>query len=1197
MASPVDPTSSLDGTVAQETITAPLSPGSSGGPPSRPVVPPRGSFSPSIKRSMSTQHIAPPQAPTRPSLPKQPPSEAPKKSPPPRAPGSTDLPLSPGLKKARPPSVHVGRPLPTPGADASSSSDHFSAALASSSPSITPPPLSSSPTLPMNLPPAPTSTPSSAPGSAEFAPISRGPGTTSPGLKRPLSFINAPSATPPGSPKVAVRPLSTAPKSSPSIPQQPIPVGGGIPKTATAAPLNGEQPPMVPPKPGTKGPAPGPPKSNGSTPPGSFGKSPSFGKIPTAGSPKSSLPSPPAPFGGNAPGPSAGIESPSPIVRRTAPMPVAPSRAAPTPPGATVASSPSPTSSPATASNINQEAGSTAAAEVSTDNASPRISPRAVPRGSPPPPIVMSAATPRTDSEGNASPTPRQSPPAGVSPLTLSAPNTATTPNGPLSPHSAATSPRQEGFTTGFVKPTYAKRAGVAFGSRSAARTPDQGPESAVVSPRSESGAEATSAPASPRTNDVAPQATEAVVAATPAPAATVAATPVAATPVAAEPSPVVAAVSTPAAPASVEATPAVSTETTAEPAPAPVPAAAAAAPALTGNPLDFVFIGEGTMPPPPPDYEDEPNANGEDESGSGAYSSVLNGNSGTLSSSPSGTFSLMSVLGREDQTGPPPPGLQALPGIFHPVRAPPALPAGVIHPDVLAAQQAAAAAAAAEQPQEDKKKKKGFGALFGVKDKDDKKDEKKDDKKDDKKDKEKDKEAKEKEKAEKEREKQLEKEKKEREKKEKEEKERREKEEKKAAAAAAADEKAGLKGLKKILGSAPDSGRLSHSSSNPNLAAGANGSSAPPSGETGTSPLRPQLDLYSRLMELLCRPDLHLLNITASLVKRGDVDKQSRAWVHLLTPRGRMVDLLGKVIFTEVDKTDHEGTLFRNNTFSVGLMSAFAHEVGRGYLKNLLGPLLAQILTSGLSYEINPEKSEAGPLDEDTVDANTVHLLEACGAYVDAIIKSLGEVPVELRRVCSMLRQYVSTKFPASVNTCVGGFFFLRFLTPAVVSPEGFGVQDQEEPITIEMRRPLILISKTLQQISNEMYFSEDHMMSLNSFITENIPAFQQFFQDICSPTAEDPAAPQFVPYTHEANRSRDDALLRLHAFLQKSLPEIKAVAQVEPAPPGMTYDPIAELEKILTDLGEPQDPKILKAPAAAASATTATPEVKKKK
>jgi hypothetical protein len=603
-------------------------------------------------------------------------------------------------------------------------------------------------------------------------------------------------------------------------------------------------------------------------------------------------------------------------------------------------------------------------------------------------------------------------------------------------------------------------------------------------------------------------------------------------------------------------------------------------------TPFDTPF-GEETLPPPPPEGLDpdeeaslaETNGTDDGDSYTSPYTTILDGQTNGV---PGSNFSLLSVLGREDQTGPPPPGLAPLPGIFHPTRAPPPLPAGIVHPDQV--QSVQSSPAVAETSQEDKKKsKKPFGSLFGSKKDDKEKDAKQ-----------KDKEA--------------EKEKKEREKRDKEEREKREKEEKKAAKAAAseADEKGSsglMSGLKKKFGAGmggSSSGGSSSSSSGPSPSLSASGSIASSSyggGSEGPSPLRDRLDLYSRLMELLCRPDLHLLNITASLVKRGDVDKQSRAWVHLLTPKGRMVDLLGKVIFTEVDKTDHEGTLFRNNTFSVGLMSAFAHEVGRGYLKLVLGPLLHQILTSGRSYEINPEKAEGGPIDEDTIDNNTMNLIEACGAYVDSIVKSLPDVPLELRRVCTMLRQFVQVKFPNSVNTCVGGFFFLRFLTPAVVSPEGFGVQNQDEPISIEARRPLILISKTLQQISNEMYFSEDHMMSLNSFITENIPAFQQFFQDICSPTAEEPSAPQFVPYSHEANKTRDDALIKLHAFLHKSLPEIKAVAQVEPAPPGMTYDPIVELERILNDLGEPPDAKILKTPAAAAPVVSIAVDPKKKK
>jgi hypothetical protein len=561
----------------------------------------------------------------------------------------------------------------------------------------------------------------------------------------------------------------------------------------------------------------------------------------------------------------------------------------------------------------------------------------------------------------------------------------------------------------------------------------------------------------------------------------------------------------------------------------------------------------DGEDLPPPPEMLDELDPNDP-----GYYGTTVDGQ---ISPEVTSHFHALAILGREDQSGPPAPGLGPLPSMFHPTKAPPPLPAGVVHPDTIVA----APAAAVEPQQDEKKKKKPFGGLFGSKDKDKEK-EKEKDKKD--KDKEKDK-------------------------KDKDKKGDDEDVEKSGSFLKKMGKKLG--GLGHGSGSTTSMKASNDGITAPGMASSSSSPNLASFGSEGPSPLRDRLDGYSRLMELLCRPDVYLLNLIAGIVKRGDVDKQSRAWVSLLTPKGRMVDLLTKVIATEVEKTEQEGTLFRNNTFSVGLMSAFAHEIGRPYLKSVLGPLLYKMLTSGLGYEINPEKAEGGPIDDDTIDNNTINLLEACGSYVEAIVKSLPEIPSDLRRVCTLLRQYVQTKFPNSVNTAVGGFFFLRFLTPAVVSPEGFGVHPQEEPISIDSRRPLILISKTLQQISNEMFFSEDHMQSLNTFITDNIPIFQQFFQDICNPVSEEPAVVPFHPYTHESNKVRDDALIKLHAFVHKSLPEIKQAAQTESFPASLSYDPIAELEKVLVDLGEPPDAKILKAPVALP--VVETPKSTKKK
>jgi len=46
-------------------------------------------------------------------------------------------------------------------------------------------------------------------------------------------------------------------------------------------------------------------------------------------------------------------------------------------------------------------------------------------------------------------------------------------------------------------------------------------------------------------------------------------------------------------------------------------------------------------------------------------------------------------------------------------------------------------------------------------------------------------------------------------------------------------------------------------------------------------------------------------------------------------------------------------------------------------------------------------------------------------------------------RYLCAHLRAKVLTKFPESKYSAIGGFFFLRFLCPAIVSPENYGLVD----------------------------------------------------------------------------------------------------------------------------------------------------------
>ena len=54
--------------------------------------------------------------------------------------------------------------------------------------------------------------------------------------------------------------------------------------------------------------------------------------------------------------------------------------------------------------------------------------------------------------------------------------------------------------------------------------------------------------------------------------------------------------------------------------------------------------------------------------------------------------------------------------------------------------------------------------------------------------------------------------------------------------------------------------------------------------------------------------------------------------------------------------------------------------------------------------------------------------------------------------------------------SIAVGGFFFLRFLIPAVTAPEAYRLNVRE--VSMNQRRLLVLAGKTLQSLSNGTNF-----------------------------------------------------------------------------------------------------------------------------
>ena len=104
-----------------------------------------------------------------------------------------------------------------------------------------------------------------------------------------------------------------------------------------------------------------------------------------------------------------------------------------------------------------------------------------------------------------------------------------------------------------------------------------------------------------------------------------------------------------------------------------------------------------------------------------------------------------------------------------------------------------------------------------------------------------------------------------------------------------------------------------------------------------------------------------------------------------------------------------------------------------------------------------------------------------------------------------------VGERYRGSERIAVGGFMFLRFLCPAIVAPEAYGLVggmlSSNLHVTAhtnlaagvlckEIRRGLVLVTKVLQHLANGMNsFREPYMSGLEPFVTEN----QKIIEDIC--------------------------------------------------------------------------------------------------
>ena len=244
------------------------------------------------------------------------------------------------------------------------------------------------------------------------------------------------------------------------------------------------------------------------------------------------------------------------------------------------------------------------------------------------------------------------------------------------------------------------------------------------------------------------------------------------------------------------------------------------------------------------------------------------------------------------------------------------------------------------------------------------------------------------------------------------------------------------------------------------------------------------------------------------------------------------LLTMFQSVLTYQFDNTPEYSSLLRANTPVSRMMTTYTRRgPGQSYLKEVLAAKINSLIElTDVDLEINPlkvyerlvlqieEETGSAPADlprgvtaeeaaanekvQAIIRPRLTMLMEIANSFLSTIIEGLDETPYGIRWICKQIRSLSKRKYPdaqdQTICTLIGGFFFLRFINPAIVTPRSYMLIDgtpADHP-----RRTLTLIAKMLQNLANKpSYAKEPYMAKLQPFIHQNKERVNKFMLDLC--------------------------------------------------------------------------------------------------
>lgn len=153
----------------------------------------------------------------------------------------------------------------------------------------------------------------------------------------------------------------------------------------------------------------------------------------------------------------------------------------------------------------------------------------------------------------------------------------------------------------------------------------------------------------------------------------------------------------------------------------------------------------------------------------------------------------------------------------------------------------------------------------------------------------------------------------------------------------------------------------------------------------------------------------------------------------------------------------------------------------------------------SSRRHSIGREEAICDPETRTTFISRLQELRDLSTAVLDNLEDHLGKMPYGIRYVAREAYECLCAKFPNespdAVLQVVAHFVYQKYLNPAIVGPDAFGIV--EKSLDEKQKRNLGELSKLLNQLSLGKLFSREniYMLPLNEYVTEGIRRMHEIF------------------------------------------------------------------------------------------------------